>query len=226
MIQEKRAAGFTLIELMIVVVVIGIIAAIAVPNYVGAKATANESVVVGSLRSLTTAQFKFKSMNLVDVDGNGVSEFGWIGEMVGKAPLRGTSEAIDPNLLSLSFGQVDVGGRVLRGGYFFRVHLADAAGVGLTETTLNFSNPDPLMGEAYWTAVAWPVRKGTSGKAAFFVNQRGEMIKSLQAPYSGTGNEPPAGCGLLGVPANRIDSNEIAIGQNGADGNLWVLVKN
>jgi type IV pilus assembly protein PilA len=47
--------GFSLIELLIVVAIILIIAAIAVPNFIRSKIAANQASAVGSLRSLNTA---------------------------------------------------------------------------------------------------------------------------------------------------------------------------
>ena len=48
--------GFTLVELMIVVVIMAVIAAIAVPNLISSKKAAKQSSVIGNLRSLATAQ--------------------------------------------------------------------------------------------------------------------------------------------------------------------------
>ena len=51
-----RNQGFSLIELLIVVSVIGIIASIAIPNLIQSKAAANEAAAIAYLRSWTTAQ--------------------------------------------------------------------------------------------------------------------------------------------------------------------------
>ena len=51
----KKQKGFSLIELLIVVAIILIIAAIAIPNLLRSKMAANEASAVGSLRSLNTA---------------------------------------------------------------------------------------------------------------------------------------------------------------------------
>jgi type IV pilus assembly protein PilA len=53
--MRNRQKGFSLIELLIVVAIILIIAAIAIPNLLGARMSANEASAVGSIRALNLA---------------------------------------------------------------------------------------------------------------------------------------------------------------------------
>jgi prepilin-type N-terminal cleavage/methylation domain-containing protein len=55
--------GFTLIELMIVVTIIAIIAAIALPNLLRSRLSANEANAIGSIRTISTAQFQYICAN-------------------------------------------------------------------------------------------------------------------------------------------------------------------
>ncbi len=55
----KKQKGFSLIELLIVVAIILIIAAIAIPNLLRSKMAANEASAVGSMRSVNTAMVTY-----------------------------------------------------------------------------------------------------------------------------------------------------------------------
>ena len=79
-LRSRSEAGFSLIELLIVVAVILIIAAIAIPNYIQSKMRANEASAGQSLRNISTAELVYSSTyginystNLLQLSGSGIN---------------------------------------------------------------------------------------------------------------------------------------------------------
>jgi type IV pilus assembly protein PilA len=91
--MRNKQKGFSLIELLIVVAIILIIAAIAIPNLLRSKMAANEASAVGSLRTINTASVAYSTTfgnyppALVDIGPNGLA--------AGSAPTSTQADLID-----------------------------------------------------------------------------------------------------------------------------------
>jgi prepilin-type N-terminal cleavage/methylation domain-containing protein len=73
-----RRRGFTLIELMIVIAIISIIAALAIPNLVEARKRGNEVSAIGGLKAIGTSEHLFREGDL-EHDGN--QDYGMLSEL-------------------------------------------------------------------------------------------------------------------------------------------------
>lgn len=84
--KKMNKKGFTLIELVVVIAILGILALVAIPRFTGMRADANESAVISNLRNIQTAAEVYASANnktITDVDTSVADDLAGIKEALG-----------------------------------------------------------------------------------------------------------------------------------------------
>ena len=160
----RKEKGFSLIELLIVVAIILIIAAIAVPNLLRSRMAANESSAAAGLRTITTANITYSSTYNVGYAGGLAA----LGPKTAASPDSGASDLLDAVMGSAA---------PVKSGYKF-IYLAGPTGAAPTAAAPN----------ATFTGFATPVSLGSSGQSGFCVDQTNVVGKDT----TGAVAAPPA----------------------------------
>jgi len=149
--MRNKQRGFSLIELLIVVAIILIIAAIAIPNLMRAKIAANEASAVGSLRTLNTACVAYATTY-----GGFPNSLSNLGPSNGATPTSAMSDLVDSVLASGS-----------KTGYTFSFSAGAASG-GFPQSYSFTAHPVTVgsTGQRYfYTDQSGVIRASTSGAA-------------------------------------------------------------
>ncbi len=233
--QHNLQRGFTIIELMIVVVLIAILSMIAVPNMLAARVTANETAAIASLRTISNAQAQYQVAARADVDADGTGEFGTLSELSGarggRTDATGATAAtsIPPSVLSRTFGMLNANGEAKRSGYLYRVFLPGQGGGNATENAGNgdlSGSVDVNASETVWCIYAWPEFATRTGNRTFFINQRGDIVATTgvysESQSIGTTN---AGAAFEAGGLVTAITGIVAVGTIGLDGNRWATAR-
>ena len=225
--------GFTLIELMIVVAIIAIIAAIAIPGLIRARITANEGSTIGSLKSLVTSQEQFKTNVKVNQNANGAGEYALLNELTGVVNFRGSAGVNDKASPAYFAEGMVANVQAQKSGYQWQVYLpgvvTDNNTSTSTPTNVAPSTDDPTVEsqETYWICYCWPTNYKSSGVRVFAVGQGGTVVfyaNPVTAAYDNVGtNQPNYESAFRQGEASDANAWVImAIKFNGHDGRLWL----
>lgn len=146
-IIRSHARGFTLIEIMIVVGILGLLAALITPAFLRARLNANESVAIQCARTLYTALESYRSQetpptypdDLVDLSGALPAYVDSILTSGTRSGYDYSYEKLSDNEYTLNLDPVSVGVTGVR--YFY----VDESGVMRTNETAQADSGDPAL---------------------------------------------------------------------------------
>jgi hypothetical protein len=197
------------------VTVVPVLAAVGIPKLMSARLEANEAAAAATLRSIASAEAQFQAAGVLDLDQDGMGEYGTLGELTGTAKLRGSNEVLVPAVLP-GRPAPDAKGIWTRSGYHFSVYLPmekDGAQVCTDEA------------EVHYSVIAWPVDAGATGGHLYAIDSEGDLLRAdnFGGLYSGL-DERPSRDGF--VPEQKGVDRSSGKPYIGRDGLTWQMVAN
>ena len=167
-----RNKGFTLIELMIVVAIIAIIAAIAIPSLLRSRMAANQTAAAASCKAFAEAEEIF---HRTDYNGDGVLEYATaltgVNSLLEKASASGDLALVDR---SFAAAEGDPGTATPKAGYVFAV-LTQQGGSATGGTRVYYAGTHMTLGYAI-SAVAGAY--DSTGRDSFTINNNGTIFQA------------------------------------------------
>ena len=152
----RKQKGFSLIELLIVVAIILIIAAIAIPNLLRSRIAANEASAVGSLRTINTAQVTYASTYPATGFASNLNQLGGPG---GATATSANAELLD-NVLGCAADPCT------KSGYTFAVGGLSGSPVATYSVTANPVTVDQTGKRFFYTDASGVIRYNTTATAS------------------------------------------------------------